>query len=173
MLRSLRRRFTENDIHVYEVRPRKDKRGVDLISDTLPFGRLWYAEPDAVGNAISYAKFYSRSHDAVICVYDEAGNVIETHDHAGDFKEWYVCSRESSMSYSLLPLKPLLIFALVTLVVALTAAIAFALANPASEDNRARYRRARKHDAIRLDTAYRDVFVFFPVNRFEVVGECE
>ena len=27
--------------HVYEVRPRKDKRGVDLISDALPFGRLF------------------------------------------------------------------------------------------------------------------------------------
>jgi hypothetical protein len=25
---------------------------------------------------------------AVIGVYDEAGNVIETHEHAGDFKEW-------------------------------------------------------------------------------------
>jgi len=24
----------------------------------------------------------------VIRVYDGAGNVIETHDHAGDFKEW-------------------------------------------------------------------------------------
>ena len=29
----------------------------------------------------------SRSHDAVIRVYDDAGNVIETHEHAGDFKE--------------------------------------------------------------------------------------
>ena len=29
-------------MHVYEVRPRKDKRGVDLISDPLPFGRLLY-----------------------------------------------------------------------------------------------------------------------------------
>jgi hypothetical protein len=29
--------------HVYEVRPRKDRRGFDLISDALPFGRLWYA----------------------------------------------------------------------------------------------------------------------------------
>jgi hypothetical protein len=38
--------------HVYEVRPRSDKRGVDLISDVLPFGRLWYGEPDAVSNAI-------------------------------------------------------------------------------------------------------------------------
>jgi hypothetical protein len=28
------------------------------------------------------------SHDAVIRVYDEAGNVIETHEHKGDFKEW-------------------------------------------------------------------------------------
>jgi hypothetical protein len=28
-----------NLLHVYEVRPRKDKRGVDLISDALPFGR--------------------------------------------------------------------------------------------------------------------------------------
>jgi hypothetical protein len=36
----------------YEVRPRKDKRGVDLISDALPFGRLWYAGPDAVNDAI-------------------------------------------------------------------------------------------------------------------------
>ncbi len=26
--------------------------------------------------------------DAVICVYDNAGNVIETHEQAGDFKEW-------------------------------------------------------------------------------------
>ena len=26
-------------------------------------------------------------HDAVIRVYDDAGNVIETHEHAGDFRE--------------------------------------------------------------------------------------
>ena len=48
---------------------------------------LWYGELNAIGNAIGYAKFYSRSHDAVIHVYDEAGNVIETHEHAGEFKE--------------------------------------------------------------------------------------
>ena len=54
----------------------------------LSFGRLSYCEPDAINNAIKYAKFYSRSHDAVICVYDETDNVIETHEHAGDFKEW-------------------------------------------------------------------------------------
>ena len=75
-------------MHVYEVRPRKDKRGVDLISDALPFCRLWYDGPNAASNAIGYASQYSRSHDAVIRVYDEAGNVIETHKHAGEFKEW-------------------------------------------------------------------------------------
>jgi hypothetical protein len=71
--------------HLYEIRPRSDKRGVDLISAALPFGRLWYGEPNAVSNAIGYARFYSRSHDAVIRVYDDAGNVIETHEHKGDF----------------------------------------------------------------------------------------
>ena len=75
-------------MHVYEVRPRKDHRAVDLISDVLPFGRLWYGGPDAVNDAIGYAKFCSRSHDAVIRVYDDAGNVIETHEHTGDFKQW-------------------------------------------------------------------------------------
>jgi hypothetical protein len=47
-----------------------------------------YGEPDAVSNAIGYAKSYSRSHDAVIRVYDSAGTVIDTDEHAGDFKEW-------------------------------------------------------------------------------------
>ena len=75
-------------MHVYEVRPRKDKRGVDLISDALPFGRLWYGGPNAVANAIGYAKHRSRSRDAVIRVYDAAGNVIETQEHVGEFKEW-------------------------------------------------------------------------------------
>ena len=67
-------------MHVYEVRPRKDRRGVDLISDALPFGGLWYADPNATENAIDYAKHRSRSHDAVSRVYDAAGNVIETHE---------------------------------------------------------------------------------------------
>jgi hypothetical protein len=71
--------------HVYEIRPRKDRRGFDLISDALPFGRLWYAEPNAIINAIGYAKFRSRSHPAVIRVFDEAGTVIETHEHSGNF----------------------------------------------------------------------------------------
>jgi hypothetical protein len=70
--------------HAYKIRPRRDHRGVDLISDALPPGRLWYDTPD---NAIGYAMHSSRSHNAVIRVYDDAGNVIETHDHKGDFRE--------------------------------------------------------------------------------------
>ena len=77
-----------NQPHIYEVRPRRDHHGVDLISDALPFVELWYAGPNPVENAIDYAKFYSRAHAAVIRVYDDTGNVSETHDHKGKLKEW-------------------------------------------------------------------------------------
>jgi hypothetical protein len=70
--------------HVYDVRPRNDRRGFDLISNALPFGRLWYGEPNAISNAVGYAKFFSRSDKAVIRVFDELGTLIE---HAGDFQE--------------------------------------------------------------------------------------
>jgi hypothetical protein len=43
--------------------------------------------PNAISNAIGYATHRSRSHDAVIRVYDDADNVIETHEHKGDFKK--------------------------------------------------------------------------------------
>jgi hypothetical protein len=66
-------------MHVYEVRPRKD-----LVSDVLPFGGLWYLK---VSDAVAYADFYSRSHDRVIRVHDDAGNLLETHQHKGHFKE--------------------------------------------------------------------------------------
>jgi hypothetical protein len=46
------------------------------------------SQKSRIVTAINYAKFYSRSHDAVIRIYDEAGNVIETHEHKGDFREW-------------------------------------------------------------------------------------
>ena len=38
-------------------------------------------------DAIGYAEHCSRSHDAVIRVYDEAGNAIKTHEHSGEFNE--------------------------------------------------------------------------------------
>jgi hypothetical protein len=77
----LQQRFAKDDLHAYEVRPRKDHRGVDLISNVLPFGRLWYGEPSAARNAVGCAKFYSRSHHAVIRVYD-AGNVAKRNYNA-------------------------------------------------------------------------------------------
>ena len=58
----------------------------ELISDALPFGRLWYTGPNAIANAIGYAEHRSRSHHAAIRVYDDAGNVIQTHEHKGDFQ---------------------------------------------------------------------------------------
>jgi len=46
--------------HLYQIRPRKDHRVSDLISDALPFDGLWYSGPNAISNAIDYAKFRSR-----------------------------------------------------------------------------------------------------------------
>jgi len=54
--------------HVYEVRTCKDKRGFDLISDALPFGRLWYGESNAISNAIGYAQFILLSWFGTPCV---------------------------------------------------------------------------------------------------------
>jgi hypothetical protein len=39
---------------IYEIRPRKDERGFDLISAVLPFGGLWYSKPD---DAVDYRSF--------------------------------------------------------------------------------------------------------------------
>jgi hypothetical protein len=50
---------------------RNDRRSIDLISEQLPFGRLCYGEPNAVSNAIGYPIHRSRSHHAVIRVYDD------------------------------------------------------------------------------------------------------
>ena len=47
--------------------------------------KLWYGEPNAISNVVGYAKFYRRSHVVVIRVFDEAGNLIGTHEHAGEF----------------------------------------------------------------------------------------
>ena len=70
----------------HEIRPRKDRDGFDLISDRLRYGPI-FAGSDAVRCAVAYAKYRSRSHRVIIRVFNEAGNVIATHEHAGDFKE--------------------------------------------------------------------------------------
>jgi hypothetical protein len=65
----------------YEIRPREDQDGFDLIGDRLPYGPIWYAGPDAVRNAVAYAKYrsWSLSHEAIIRVLDDFGAVIQTH----------------------------------------------------------------------------------------------
>jgi hypothetical protein len=50
---------------------------------SLPRKQAW---PFPISNIVDHAKFHSRSHEAVIRVYDVAGDVIETHEHKGDFK---------------------------------------------------------------------------------------
>ena len=72
---------------VYEIRPREERDGFDLIGDRLQDGPIWYAGPDAVRRAVAYAKYRSRSQRAIIRVFYESGNLIETHEHAGEFKE--------------------------------------------------------------------------------------
>ncbi len=86
MMRRPKRSTIRTD--VYEIRPRADKDGVDLVSHALPYSPMWYRGPTAITDAIDHAKFFSRSHDAVIHVYDDADNVIETQEHAGNFREW-------------------------------------------------------------------------------------
>jgi hypothetical protein len=76
---------------VYEVRPRKNRDGFDLISNRLRRGPIWYAGPDAVRKAVSYAKYRShlQSRCAIIRVFDEHGDVTETHG------EWTPCRRRT------------------------------------------------------------------------------
>src|SRR5260370_41504786 len=58
--------------HIYEVRPRADKQGFDLSSDALRYSPLWYRGSNAISNAIGFAKFYNRSQNAVIRVYNDS-----------------------------------------------------------------------------------------------------
>lgn len=68
-------------LDVYEIRPRKDRDGFDLISDRLRYGPIWYTGPDAIRYAVAYAKYRSRSraHRVIIRVFNEGDNVTETH----------------------------------------------------------------------------------------------
>src|SRR6266853_341318 len=52
----------------YEIQSRKHHRGVDLFSDVLPFGHLWYGRTKGGQQSIACAKHRSRSRDAVIPV---------------------------------------------------------------------------------------------------------
>ena len=60
-------------MHTCEVRPRKDKCGVDLISGVLPFGRLWYTK---ASDAVDYAKFWKLFYSYSIAKIPNDGLVI-------------------------------------------------------------------------------------------------
>ena len=85
--KSDRRKRSSSYIDVYEIRPRADKHGFDLSGDALRYSPLWYRGPNAIMDAVRYARSYSRSRPTVIRVYDPTGNLIETLEYKGDFKE--------------------------------------------------------------------------------------
>jgi hypothetical protein len=53
---------TVHSPHEYQARPRKDHRGVDPISDALPFGGLWYGEPNAATTMQSTTRSFTAGH---------------------------------------------------------------------------------------------------------------
>jgi hypothetical protein len=65
----------------YEIRPRKDRRGVNLISEKLPYGVVWYGEPNAVEHAASYAQFNAGSEAAIISILDGSGLIVEARNY--------------------------------------------------------------------------------------------
>lgn len=82
-----RRKHSIRSTHIYEIRLRADKHGFDLSSDTLPYSPLWYRGPNAIAEAVGYAKSYSQPHPVVIRVFDANGNVIETLEYNSEFKQ--------------------------------------------------------------------------------------
>jgi len=83
-----RRKFLTRSIHIYEIRPRADKHGFNLSSDSLRYSPLWYRGSNAVVDAVRFARSCSRSHPVMIRIYDATGNLIETLEYRGDSKEW-------------------------------------------------------------------------------------
>ena len=83
-------------MHIYQIRPRKDHRGVDLISDALPFGRLWYDTPD---HAIGYAMrstLSRRRRNASLLRTDEADEFRKRLPHARGKRDKRVLLRAPS-----------------------------------------------------------------------------
>ena len=78
--------------HVYEIRPRKDRRGLDLISERLPLGVLWFEGADANEDAVNYARAFSYPRPVIIRVFDESGMFAVTLESTDD------CSRAVNIS---------------------------------------------------------------------------
>jgi hypothetical protein len=50
-------------MHIYEVRPRKDRHGVDLISDALPFGALFNHREGKAAEVLSFRRSLIQAKD--------------------------------------------------------------------------------------------------------------
>ena len=74
-----------NSQHVYEVRPRKDHRGVDLISDALPFGRLWYGGTERGQQSFRVRAVLGPLTSCRDPCLRAVATRIETQEHRGDF----------------------------------------------------------------------------------------
>jgi len=68
----------------FTIKPRPRNDGFTLISDALPFGRLWYLE---VSDAVGYAKSLAGNQPARIEVLNAAGEVIETVEHSPSHRD--------------------------------------------------------------------------------------
>ena len=59
---------------IYELRPRLDGLGHDLTSEALPFGTLWYEDPEF---AVCYATFFSQLNGCEVQVFNAKGELVE------------------------------------------------------------------------------------------------
>jgi hypothetical protein len=78
----------------YEIRPRKDRRGIDLIGERLPLGVLWFEGPDAIENAVNYARSFSYPHPAIIRVLNESGTLAVIFGTNGISRESKTCCKD-------------------------------------------------------------------------------
>jgi len=91
-------KYSITSTHIYEIRPRADRHGFDLSSDTLRYSPLWYRGSNPIVDAVRYARSYSRSHPVVIRVYDSTSNLIEALEYQGEStissQERHLCQPE-------------------------------------------------------------------------------
>jgi hypothetical protein len=64
-------------IHLYEIRPRNDGRGIDLISEHLSHGGLWYEKES---DATSYVRWHSRVTGAQINIFNKRSDLVRTYE---------------------------------------------------------------------------------------------
>ena len=63
----------------------RNQRRIDLISERLPLGVLWFEGADAIDEAVNYAKWFSYPHPAIIRVWNDSGTLAVTLELADDF----------------------------------------------------------------------------------------